>query len=132
MDYENGTGQPAKRRRTNYPEEFERIWELFRETEKLGLGARGSKREAYLAWKKDHDDLETMAQALRDQAMDKLRDRREGRHFPKFKHACRWFKFHCWEDEVVGTDQQLIDSVFDPEDKQREMLKSLGDRSWAE
>ena len=111
----------------DYPEEFETLWRCFAETEKLGLGKRGNKVEAYRAFKSARIDVDIMLDALQKQAKAKLNDKKHGRFFDPFKHACRWLKYECWNDEVIEETQPInIESMV------QKKLDQITDRSWSE
>lgn len=117
----------------SYPEDFEKLWLCFYETEKRGLGKRGSKAEAYNAWKNIDLDVDVMIDALREQARHKIKERRADRRWDPFKHVCRWLKYRCWEDAPVELDKALInkENAEGLQERVQERLTDLGDRDWA-
>ena len=74
-----------------------------------GHGAKGSKAQAYAAWKslKTRPEPQALIAAARAQAAEKTALSRGGQFAAPFKHVCRWLKGREWENEVSEISRRV-------------------------
>ena len=81
------------RKRTEYPPDFEKLWQLY-------PGTAGSKKEAYAEFKKADIGADEMAAAIQNQIEFKQKQAKAGEFVPSWPHMCRWIKKERWNDKL--------------------------------
>jgi hypothetical protein len=82
-----------KKKRFEYPSEFEKLWKLY-------PGTAGSKKEAYGEYKKAEIGADEMAVAIENQILFKQRQEKAGEFVSSWPHMCRWIKKERWNDKL--------------------------------
>lgn len=117
--------------KTDYPENFEKLWKLFGRFQKSGLGNRGSKTRAFAEFKKlkmSENDLRYISEIAITQAKRKLQKARSGEFEENFQHLERYLKNRRWEDDL---DEGLQPEPLEEPDRRQELIAKMTDRSWA-
>jgi len=90
------TGKRKKtvgKKRTEYPPDFEKLWQLY-------PGTAGSKKEAYAEFKKADIGADEMAAAIQNQIEFKQKQEKAGEFVASWPHLCRWIKKERWNDKM--------------------------------
>ena len=126
--------------KTNYPNDFEKMWKLIKNTESYGLGAVGPKAKAYDQYRKfrnqnpSHEDFEMLMDNIRKQARYKYQTRKLGEFVENFPHVFRYLRDGRFNDELVQDPDQEEKKLLDQEISQETAQKKvadLTDRDWA-
>jgi hypothetical protein len=126
-DTEIHSVRSAKRKRTAYPPEFEKLWQLF-------PGSTGSKKDAYAEYKKADIEADEMAAAIMQQIEFKEQQKRAGEFVAEWGHFFRWIKKERWNDKMVRQSSQQPKQQFREfrsPDADREQQKKLDDEKYA-
>lgn len=81
------------KKRTEYPPDFEKLWQLY-------PGTAGSKKEAYAEFKKADIGADEMAAAIQNQIEFKQKQEKAGEFVASWPHLCRWIKKERWNDKM--------------------------------
>ena len=119
--------------KSNYPEQFERLWKAFDVVASLGLGEKGSKKLAFAAFKAkniEDGDVDYLINRLNLQAAIKQDKRAVGQFDPDFQHVERWIRNERFDDEISRPINQHRKAV-SRRDQARAAIKALTGESEA-